>query len=520
MNTFMPHGYCMRWDFWLLVQHILSDLFIALAYFTIPAALVVVLRRRRDVGFGFLFWLFSLFIFSCGVTHLFEIFVLWSPVYWIAGWAKVFTAAASVTTAIVLWKAIPTITHIPSPQQLAAAKEETITEGNLRRQAEQESKLKDDFLATLSHELRTPLTAILGWTKLLESGGLGEENKREAIRIIERNARIQSQLINDLLDLSAISSGKFRVEMTDVNISEVIQSAVATVKPLANTCRISIQIKDPHSSSYFVSGDAKRLEQVIWNLLTNSLKFTPEGGRVELEVQPEGSGINIHITDNGAGITKEYLPFIFDRFSQADSTLSRSKGGLGIGLALVNELVQLHGGTIRAESDGPGKGARFTVNLPLISPVSSPPPAAITNFKPPSLVGSYILVVEDEADTRVLFEEILRKAGAEVSGVGSAMEALAEVARRRPDLIISDLAMPGQDGLWLIRRVREQPGCDAGVLPALAVSAMMREADRSGALEAGFQMHLPKPVVPENLVLVIHRLLLSHSGQDDALPVF
>ncbi len=505
MNTFMPHGYCMRWDFWLLVQHVLSDLFIAIAYFTIPAALVTVVRRRKDVGFGFLFWLFSLFIFSCGITHLLEIYVLWKPVYWVAGWAKVFTAAASVTTAIVLWRVIPQAIHLPTPQQLAEAREQTETEVSLRREAEREIQLKDDFLATLSHELRTPLTAILGWTQMLETGGLSETQSREAIKVIDRNARIQAQLINDLLDLSAISSGKMRVEMRDVNISEVITSVVETVRPLANARKILITFLDDGNKTFFVSGDEKRLEQVFWNLLSNSLKFTEEGGRIDVSVQAEGSHVKILVIDNGVGISKDYLPLIFNKFSQADNTLARSKGGLGIGLALVSELIQRHGGTISAESEGLGKGSTFTVDLPL-----SPPPRAaekIPMTQRPSLAGRYILVVEDEEDSRRLFEEIFRKAGAEVLGVGSATEAYNEVRRRRPSAIVSDLAMPGHDGLWLIRKVRELSECHAELLPALSLSAMTRDADRQGAINAGFQKHLGKPVSPEILLQAVYQLL-------------
>ncbi len=380
MTNFMPHGYCMRWDFWLLVQHVVSDLLIAAAYFSIPAALMTVVHRRRDLSFGLLCWLFSLFIFSCGVTHLFEIYVLWRPEYWLAGWAKVFTAAASVTTAIVLWKFIPAAIQIPSPQQLAEVQEEVETESKLRAEAERGSRLKDDFLATLSHELRTPLTAILGWTQLLETGALGEEKTREAIRIIERNARSQAQLINDLLDLSAITSGKMRIEFAEVNLTEVIKSAMGTVLPLAASRGIQLLCDEGGNVPHFVSGDAERLEQVIWNLLINALKFTPEGGRVDIALREDGSSIQIRVTDNGAGITKEYLPQIFKKFTQADNTLARSKGGLGIGLALANELVQLHGGSIHAESAGPGQGSSFTVDLPLSATVVEKAARGVTSL--------------------------------------------------------------------------------------------------------------------------------------------
>jgi PAS domain S-box-containing protein len=381
----------------------------------------------------------------------------------------------------------------------------------LYREAQESSRLKDEFLATVSHELRTPLTAILGWAHMLRTGGLNGDSTLKAIETIERNARSQSQLIDDLLDVSRIITGKLRIDVRPVDPNSFIEAAIESVRPAAEAKEVRVQrIMD--TGVVTVSGDPIRLQQVIWNLLSNAIKFTPRGGRVQVRLERVNSHIEISVSDSGAGIAQEFLPYVFDRFRQADQRTTRQHGGLGLGLAIVRHLVELHGGTVRAESPGQGQGAIFTVLLP-VAPVYQSVgqgervhPAARDTLPlydcPDRLDGLKVLVVDDEPDTRELLKAGLGRCGAQVTAVGSAAEALGAIVATVPDLLISDIGMPGEDGYELIRRVRELPAEGGGKVAAIALTAYARVEDRMQALRAGFQMHVPKPVELAELVAV------------------
>ncbi len=377
-----------------------------------------------------------------------------------------------------------------------------------RSDAEVANRMKDEFLAGLSHELRTPLNAILGWCQLLQMGSMAEEEVREGLDVIVRNARLQTQLIEDLLDVSRIISGKLRLDVQPVNVPEIVEAAVSSVQPSADAKKLHLQrIIDPRAGQ--VSGDPARLQQVIWNLLTNAIKFTPEGGKVQVRVSRVASHVEITVSDTGAGIAPEFLPYVFDRFRQADGSSTRRHGGLGLGLSIVRQLVALHSGAVRADSAGLGQGASFTVELP-ISLIRKE--ARGDGQRPATpicdehlLKGLRVLVVDDDADARSLLERVLTEGGAAGFGAGSANEAIARVAGDSPDMLISDISMPERDGYDLIREVR-QSGRDAKHLPAVALTAFARAEDRQRALLAGFQMHVAKPVNASELMAAIASL--------------
>jgi len=386
----------------------------------------------------------------------------------------------------------------------------------LLRAAETASRLKDEFLATVSHELRTPLTAMLGWAEMLRTGRLSEAKQRQALATIERNARAQVQLVEDLLDVSRIVSGRLRLEMGAVLPGQFIEPAVESVRVAADAKEVALEI-DLDPSLGPVLGDASRLQQVAWNLLANAVKFTPKGGRVRVTSRRVGPYVELRFRDTGRGVSPEFLPYMFDRFRQADGSSTRAQGGLGLGLAIVKHLVELHGGTIEAQSDGEGRGAEFTIRLP--TPEVAPPAAqrqadtpshpSLGFDCPPEVVGLRVLVVEDEPDTRNLLVMLLELCQAQVVGAASAAEARELLARAAPDVIISDIGMPGGDGYALIRDVRAMPHDRGGRLPAIALTAYARAEDRARALRAGFDEHLPKPIEPRELVRVIALLVRS-----------
>lgn len=389
------------------------------------------------------------------------------------------------------------------------------SERKARIEAERASRMKDDFLATLSHELRTPLNAILGYAHLLRDGTIGPLELREAIEVIERNARSQTQIIEDLLDMSRIVSGKLRLDVQRLDIVAVVTAAVDTVRPAADGKGIRItSLLDPHVGP--VKGDPSRLQQVIWNLLTNAIKFTPKGGKVQVALERVNSHIEITVSDTGEGIRPEFLPHVFDRFRQADASTTRRHGGLGLGLSIVKQLVELHGGTVRVKSPGLGEGSTFVVALPLSVTHEDATEAAREHPKTPShsgdmcdeidLTGLRVLVVDDELDARQLLTRILRACHAEVSTAASVPEAIEAVHRDKPQVLISDLGMPGQDGYELIRAIRALPAAQGKDLPALALSAFARSEDRRRAMLAGFQTHVAKPVEPAELIAVVASL--------------
>ncbi len=383
-----------------------------------------------------------------------------------------------------------------------------------RSEAERAGRLKDEFLATLSHELRTPLNAIVGWSVMLRGATVDNADLAEGIDAIERNARVQAQLVEDLLDVSRIISGKLRLDVQHVELASVVDAAVVAVTPAAQNKQVRIlKIVDPRVAA--VWGDPNRLQQVLWNLLSNAIKFTPKAGRVQVAVARVNSHVELSVTDTGMGIPPQFLPHVFDRFRQADASTTRKYGGLGLGLAIVRHLVELHGGTVEARSDGEGTGATFVVRLPLKAaeqPAADPlpggdPAAHAGAHVTPSLAGVRVLVVDDEPDSRYLVRRILEQWDVQVTTAGSAAEALTAIAAERFDAIVSDVGMPEQDGFDLIRKVRAMPADAGGKTPAVALTALARVEDRRRALLAGFQIHVPKPVDPAELLAVVASLV-------------
>jgi signal transduction histidine kinase len=383
-------------------------------------------------------------------------------------------------------------------------------EQEARQQAEAANRIKDEFLAVLSHELRSPLNPILGWSRLLRNGKLNATKTAQALEIIERNAQLQSQLIEDLLDVSRILRGKLSLNMAPVNLASTIKAALETVRLAAEAKSVQIQTMfDPTIGQ--VLGDSARLQQVIWNLLTNAVKFTPDRGRVEIQLQQIGSQALIQVRDTGKGISPDFLPYVFEYFRQADATTTRTFGGLGLGLAIVRHLVELHGGTVQVDSPGEGQGATFTVRLPLIKDKSSTQKAEGNSspFTPESspLTGIRVLVIDDDVDSREFIAFVLEQLGAQVSTVTSAGEAIASLEQLPPDILLSDIGMPDMDGYMLMRQIRAMPPEQGGQILAIALTAYAGEIDRQQALAAGFQHHLAKPVEPDELVKVILNLL-------------
>ncbi len=387
-----------------------------------------------------------------------------------------------------------------------------------KRAAEEATRAKDEFLATVSHELRTPLTAILGWSRMLQTGRLDEKMAARALDAIERNAESQNQLIGDLLDFSRIISGRIRLEVGRVEMARVVEAAVDVVSPAADAKGIKIQtILDTKAPP--VSGDHERLQQVLWNLLSNAVKFTPKGGRVQVRLARVNSSVEVTVSDTGQGIAPEFLPYVFDRFRQADTTTTRRQAGLGLGMAITKHLVELHGGTIRAESPGEGQGATFTLRLPvMIAHGAERTPAPAEERRPRDederarladsarLDGVHVLVVDDERDARELLTAILTQSGATVTAAAGAADAVGKLTTAKPDLLVSDIEMADEDGYSLIRRVRAAEEARGRRIPAIALTAHARSSDRLRALAEGYQMHIPKPVEPAELVLAIANL--------------
>ncbi|AFZ06993.1 multi-sensor hybrid histidine kinase [Oscillatoria nigro-viridis PCC 7112] len=384
------------------------------------------------------------------------------------------------------------------------------SESQARAQSEAANRIKDEFLAVLSHELRTPLNPILGWTRLLRRGNLDSSKTAVALETIERNTKLQVQLIEDLLDISRILQGKLSLDSTPINLKTTLKAAIETVSLAAEAKNIQIETQvEPNVGD--VLGDATRLQQVVWNLLTNAIKFTPTGGRVEVELKTIDSYAQIQVRDTGKGIKREFIPYVFDTFRQADSSITRTFGGLGLGLAIVHHVVELHGGTVKAESFGEGQGARFTVTLPLLARSndanSDRKDNLSVNARTSPLARLCILTVDDEIDNLELVQCILEQAGATVFSVSSATDALQQLTKIKPDVLIADIGMPQMDGYMLIRQVRQLSTQEGGEIPAIALTAYAGETNQQQALAAGFQRHLPKPVEPETLVETIELLL-------------
>jgi len=392
-------------------------------------------------------------------------------------------------------------------EQLEAALER---EQRARRDAESASRLKDEFLMTLSHELRTPLTAIFGWVRMLATKALSDEERARALNAVERNARAQTRLIDDLLDVSRAISGKLRLEPRPMHVPDAVRAAIDTVAPAiqAKDIQLDLQIEPGIGP---ILADADRVQQIVWNLLSNAIKFTPEEGAIRVSVVQAGEGVEIVVSDSGIGIHSEFVPYVFERFRQADAGTRRRFGGLGLGLAIVRHLAELHGGSVRAESGGEGRGATFHVTLPARaarrdSRTDQPVAGTMVRRQGRSrLDGIRVLVVDDEADARDLFASILRAAGAAVTTAGSAAEARGCLAADHPQVLLSDIEMPGEDGYELVGRARSAR--PSRTLIAIAITAYARDVDRRRALDAGFDWHLSKPIEPDDLVGVVASLL-------------
>ena len=385
-------------------------------------------------------------------------------------------------------------------------------ESAARLEAEAANRAKDEFLATLSHELRTPLNAIVGWTQMLLGGTLDQHGTRRALQVIERNAHLQAQLISDILDVSRIITGGLRLNIRPVDLGSVIGAALDAVRPAAEAKQITVSTR-LDAAARLTEGDPQRLQQIIWNLLANAVKFTPAGGRVEVELTASGDNIRIQVRDNGVGIDPEFLPHVFERFRQADGSASREHGGLGLGLAIVRHLVEVHGGTVRAESAGARQGSTFTVDLPAAGsgeafrPVRDTPAGdGSATLRADVLAGCRALVVEDEEDSRELLAAILAAAGASVRTASCAADALRQLDQQRPDVLLADIGMPGMDGFDLIREIRAREMQTGDRLPAAAITAYTADSDRQRALAAGFDRHVSKPVTPAAVVEAVHAL--------------
>jgi PAS domain S-box-containing protein len=390
-----------------------------------------------------------------------------------------------------------------------------VRERDARQLAEEADRLKDEFLATLSHELRTPLTSILGWASMIRNGEVEGANAMRALETIERNARSQARLIDDLLDVSRIITGNLRLDLNPLNLTPIVEAAVDALRPTAD-------VKDIHFRTEFISadclvkGDPNRLRQVIWNLLSNAIKFTPRGGTVSISLKCVESNARLTVSDTGEGISEAFLPYVFDRFRQAEGSISRKQGGLGLGLAVVRHLVELHGGTIEAESAGMGEGSTFTVDLPLAQERRDPARAEERRRELERrrsrkdrvrLDGIHVLLVEDDDDSRKLLGTMLKRYGAKVTSTKSAAEALDVFSNELPDLLISDIGMPDEDGYELIRKLRERPIDQGGATPAIALTGYASRKDRERALAAGYHKHMAKPVEQAEMIAAIAGLV-------------
>jgi signal transduction histidine kinase/CheY-like chemotaxis protein len=384
-----------------------------------------------------------------------------------------------------------------------------------RADAEHASRLKDEFLATVSHELRTPLNAIMGWVSMVRQARFEPERVSKVLEIVERNAKAQAQIIADILDISRMITGRVKLNVGPVSLARVALDAIDTLKPGAYSR--GIEIRTDINEGAVVHGDAERLQQVFWNVLSNACKFTPAGGRIDVVLSDDGDVASLQVSDTGAGIAPEFLPYVFDRFRQADQTFSRAHGGLGLGLAIVKHLVEMHGGDVNARSDGPGRGATFEIRLPVATrtqmrrPVHDPAPAPDETMPDVDFTGRFVLLVDDHEATRELMATILSQVGARVTAVDSAAAAVSQIDIEVPSLIIADIGMPDEDGLTMMRRIRSHPARKGADVPAIALSAYARAEDRQAALEAGFDDFLAKPAMPASILRAVDRALAGVS---------
>lgn len=509
---FHPHGYCYLWEPALVGVHVTADTLIALSYLAISTTLVYLVRRARGaLPFGWMVLTFGAFIVACGATHAMEVVTLWQPWFWTSADLKVVTAVASVGAALALPPLVPRImvlfdsARVSEQRRLAleslnaelearvAARtvelQAALTrEQEARQRAEVAGLAKDNFLGLVSHELRTPLNAILGWSTMLLSLPASGDRLERAAGAIERNARVQAQLIDDLLDLTRIAAGKLRLVTEPVAIAAVVRSAIETIAPAVQARRQDLRVVDTTSGT-FVLGDARRLQQLVWNLLSNAVKFTPERGTITVAIELSDKRVLVSVSDNGRGIDAQLLPHIFERFVQADSSSTRDSSGLGLGLSLAKELAEMHGGTVRADSRGRGEGSTFTIELPVLSADSraiEPHPMPSVNVA--ALRGRCVLLVDDDPDTLELLTVGLTEFGVQVLPADSAAAAREQMLTGGSvDAIITDLAMPGEDGVSFVGDLRRR----AIHIPVLAYTAQGRV--RADWLPSGFNGWLSKP---------------------------
>jgi PAS domain S-box-containing protein len=391
-----------------------------------------------------------------------------------------------------------------------------LTHERVERGLRESSRLKDEFLATLSHELRTPLNVILGWTRMLLADHLPDSSRRHALELIDQNAHVQAQLVNDLVDMSRMSTGKLRLELEPQPIVPALQAALESIRPAALMKGLIINTSFDLPANVNVLADETRLQQVLWNLLSNAVKFTPADGRIGVEAATDGERIRIRVSDTGIGIDRSFLPHVFDRFRQADSGTTRGYGGLGLGLAIVQDLVRLHGGEVDVQSDGLGKGATFTVVLRASAVAPNPVERRSASRGSSSLAGFSVVLVEDHNDSRELFVEALKNAGAAVISFAASDEAFRALDSVRPSVVVADIGLPGEDGYAFIRRVRAHSTPAVRGVPAIAVTAYATVPDRKEALAVGYQHHLSKPIDPQQLIETIHDVLRrTHRHQND-----
>ena len=414
-------------------------------------------------------------------------------------------------------------TDLRFAQDVASRAALAVENARAYQEANEANRLKDQFLGTLSHELRTPLNAILGYARMLRGGIFSDSAKQaRAIEILERNAQALAQIVEDVLDVSRIISGKLNLNIRPVDLAAVIADAVATVQPAADATGVRLEV-DADAAAPRVPGDAERLQQVVWNLLANAVKFTPQGGTVQVRLNHGNGQARVIVTDTGRGIAPAFLPHLFERFRQADSRFSREHGGLGLGLSIAREIVQSHGGSIHAASDGEGRGATFTVTLPIVAAAAVPEGSAVAADTEAGemlvsirgrLTGVRVLVVDDDDDARALIQAIVEEAGAIATTVASGAHALQQLDGQLPDVMVADLGMPGMDGLALIEAVRRRLD-GARMVPAIALTAYARSQDRVRALSSGYQRHLPKPIDHSQLVAAIRAITRSSPIRGD-----
>jgi signal transduction histidine kinase/ActR/RegA family two-component response regulator len=391
----------------------------------------------------------------------------------------------------------------------------------LRVESETANRIKDEFLATVSHELRTPLNAILGWATLMRRDMVNEATMAHAIEVIERNAKAQAQLIEDLLDVSRMISGKLRLNAKPIELILIIKAAIDSIQPAAEAKGVHLEMLLDVKPDR-ISGDANRLQQVVWNLLSNAVKFTPKGGRVQIKLEHVASHARVIVSDTGAGINPAFLPHVFEPFRQADGTTTKGQGGLGLGLAIAHQLVEMHGGTLSAASEGEGRGASFTMSVPVAAvrttapeDVDSMASAALQSksFAPPAISGLKILAVDDEGDSRDMIRAVLEENGARVMTAGSTKEALEALPGWNPDVLICDIGMPGEDGYALIKRLRETEAKHGKNTPAIALTGYARIEDRMRAISAGFQVFIAKPIEANELTAIVASVIASNNGE-------